>query len=71
MDNQRTKLTLNRLIDIIDNLPDEKRSQEKIQKLKQSLLDIKFDKKNKGFAGKIIIDNSESLIAILINILHT
>lgn len=67
MDTPKPKLTLNRLLDIIENLPEEKRKQEKIQRLKQNLLKIKFDKKNKGFAGSIVLDNTDLLLNIIEN----
>jgi len=64
-DTPKPKLTLNRLLDIIEALPVEKRREEKIQKLKQNLLNMKFDEKNKGFGGNIVLDNTEQLLTIL------
>jgi len=65
METTKPKLTLNRLLDMIEELPDERRKLEKIQKLKQNLLEIKFDEKNLGFGGNILMNNSEELINML------
>lgn len=62
MEPEATKLTLNRMLDLIESLPEEKKTQENIQKLKQELLQIKFDDANRGFAGNIVLDNTEQLL---------
>lgn len=56
------RLTLNRILDMIESLPKEKKSLENIQKIRQELLRIKFDEEYKGFAGNIILENTEQLL---------
>lgn len=47
---------------MIESLPKEKKSIESIQKIRQELLRIKFDEEYIGFAGNIILENTEQLL---------
>ncbi len=67
MEPETTKLTLNRMLDLIESLPEEKKTQENIQIIKQELLRMKFDDANRGFAGNIVLENTEQLLKQIYN----
>ncbi len=58
----KTKKTVNQLLDLIDSLPVGKSENIEIQKVKQSLLKIKFDEIHNGFGGNVLLENYDELI---------